>query len=562
MQFPRKLDLATGTLLASSFLVLACNPGFWRIFIEATGGLRASHIMLYVATFLILTLALNALLTLVTFKPLFKPVIVTLFLISSMTVYFMQRYGVVIDSGMIQNVFETDPREAFELLSWRMFVPLFLLGIVPAAVVLSVRFEALPLRQDMLRRLVIIGLSLAIAAFLVFVGYKHYAPAFREHRELRYMFTPVNYLDATRKYLNRSVGPVLVAPIGTDAVKGPIWVGRARRTVTVIVVGETARAMNFSINGYGRETNPRLAREAGLINFTHVSSCGTATAVSVPCVFSVFGRGNYSEAKARSQEGLLDVLKHAGFEVLWRDNNSGCKGTCARVRYEDLSVPAAGDPLCEGDECHDEKLLRGLPEAIRASQGDMVVVLHQMGSHGPAYWKRYPPAFGKWGPVCDTPDLSKCSTEAIVAAYDNTILYTDHVLGSTIDLLRKIAVEERIDTAFMYFSDHGESLGEKNMYLHGAPYFMAPAEQTRVPMMLWMSDGFQSRFGIDARCVAARSDAPLSHDNVFHSVLGMLDVSTAIYNPGADIFHACTRRGLKEAERTGPNPSGKPAKPG
>jgi len=185
-----------------------------------------------------------------------------------------------------------------------------------------------------------------------------------------------------------------------------------------------------------------------------------------------------------------------------------------------------------------------------------------MGSHGPAYWKRYPPAFGKWGPVCDTPDLSKCSTEAIVAAYDNTILYTDHVLGSTIDLLRKIAVEERIDTAFMYFSDHGESLGEKNMYLHGAPYFMAPAEQTRVPMMLWMSDGFQSRFGIDARCVAARSDAPLSHDNVFHSVLGMLDVSTAIYNPGADIFHACTRRGLKEAERTGPNPSGKPAKPG
>lgn len=545
MQFPRKLDLAVGTLAASAFLVLACNLSFWKTFIQATGGFHASLIPLYAGTFLILTLYLNALLTLVTFRPLFKPVLVVLFLVTSLTVYFMQRYGVVIDSGMIQNVFETDPREAYDLLSWRMVVPLVLLGVLPSILVLAIDVEAVPFWRDLVRRIIVIGASLAIAALLLFIGYKHYAPAFREHRELRYMLTPVNYLDATRKYLRSNTAPVMVAPIGTDAVKGPVWIGRTRRTVTMIVVGETARAMNFSLNGYARETNPRLAREAGLINFSNVSSCGTATAVSVPCVFSVLGRENYSDARARSQEGLLDVLKHAGFEVLWRDNNSGCKGACDRVAYEDVSIPDRGDPLCEGDECRDEKLLSGLPERIRKSHGDMVIVLHQMGSHGPAYWKRVPAEFAKWAPVCRTPDLSKCPTEDIVSAYDNTILYTDHVLGQAIDMLRKAAAEERIDTAFLYFSDHGESLGEKNMYLHGSPYFMAPAEQTRVPMMLWMSDGFRERFRIDGRCVAARSGEALSHDNVFHSVLGMLNVSTAIYNPGLDLFHACSRRDLR-----------------
>ena len=542
MLFPKKLDLSTGTLLASSFLVLACNGAFWRTFIEATGGLHVSHLPLYLATFLILALFLNALLTLVTFRPLFKPLLVGLFLVTAVTVYFMQRYGVVIDAGMIQNVFETDPREAWDLLSWRMVVPLLLLGALPSVVLLSMDLERLPWWRDLVRRLVVISASLGVAALLLFIGYKHYAPAFREHRELRYMFTPVNYLDATRKYLNKNTRPVAVAALGTDAAKGPVWAGRGRHSVTVIVVGETARAQNFSLNGYDRETNPRLAHEQGLINFSNVTACGTATAVSVPCVFSVLGRENYADARARSQEGLLDVLKHAGYDVTWRDNNSGCKGTCDRVRYEDVSVPAAGDPLCEGDECRDEKLLRGLPEAIRASSGDMVIVLHQMGSHGPAYWKRVPREFARWKPVCDTPDLSKCPTEAIVAAYDNTILYTDFVLGRTIDLLRKAAAEDQVDTAFLYFSDHGESLGEKNMYLHGAPWFMAPAEQTHVPMMLWMSDGFRARAGIDARCVAARSGEALSHDNVFHSVLGMLNVSTAIYNPGLDIFHACGRR--------------------
>ena len=542
MRFTQQMNVAVCTLMASVFFVLACNLRFWKTFVDATGGLLPRNIPLYLATFLILVLVLNALLTLFAFRPVLKPVLVFLFMATSFAAYFMNHYGVAIDAAMLQNVFETDLREAAELLNWSLLLSVLLLGVIPTILLWRIRLDAPPLARNLLVKAAIVSVSLILAAGLLLLFFKSYAPAFREHRELRLLLTPTNYLNAGSSFLRGKARPVVVAPIGTDATKGPLWVGAGRRTVTLIVVGETARAMNFSLNGYARQTNPRLSAQEGLINFTAVSSCGTATAVSVPCVFSSLGRKNYSESRAKSQQGLLDVLAHAGFDVLWRDNNSGCKGTCDRIRYEDLSQPAAGDPFCNGEECYDERLLERLPQVIRESQNDLVIVLHQKGSHGPAYWKRYPEAFAKWGPVCRTSDLEQCPTGDIVAAYDNTILYTDYFLSKAIDILHQSGRENGIDTAFMYFSDHGESLGEKNMYLHGAPYIISPIEQRHVPFMLWLSDSYLSRFRIDAKCLAARANQSFSHDDVFHSVLGMLNVSTAVYNPALDIFHACNRR--------------------
>jgi len=541
MKFPLRMDVAACTLAASVFFVLACNLRFWQTFFEATGGFQARNLPLYAATFLILVLVLNAMLTPLAFRPLLKPVLMFLFIATSFASYFMNHYGVAIDGAMMQNVFETDLRETAELLNWRLVVSVLLLGLIPSLLLWRIRLQAPSLGRNLLTKSAILILSLIVAAGLLLLFFKSYAPAFREHRELRLLLTPTNYLHAGSGFLRRKAKPVVVSPIGTDAIKGPIWAGAARRTVTLIVVGETARAMNFSLNGYVRETNPRLSKQHGLINFSEVSSCGTATAVSVPCVFSSLGRKNYSETRAKSQQGLLDVLAHAGFKVLWRDNNSGCKGACDRVSYEDLSRPDAGDPLCTLEECYDERLLKGLPQIIRSSHDDLVIVLHQKGSHGPAYWKRYPAEFARWTPVCRTSDLEKCPTGDIVAAYDNSILYTDYFLSRAIDLLRKAGEEQGVDTAFMYFSDHGESLGEKNMYLHGAPYIISPIEQRHVPFMLWLSDGFISRFRIDAKCLAARAGQSFSHDDVFHSTLGMLNVSTAVYNPALDIFHACNR---------------------
>ncbi|AVR99065.1 phosphoethanolamine transferase [Pseudoduganella armeniaca] len=530
---------------ASVFLVAAYNLSFWKTFVAATGGIRFGNVPVYAGAFLLLVLLFNAILTLFNFRFVIKPVLIALFLGASAASYFMNEYGVVIDASMVQNVFETDPKEANELLSWRMVETVTVLGILPSLLVWRLPLVFRPVRRDLLLKAGTVALSLLAGAGLLLLLFKVLAPAVREHRELRFLLTPTNMFQATHGYLKRKwAAPVVIAPLGTDAALGPKWAaaaGQRKRTVTVLVVGETARAMNFSLNGYARQTNPELARQAGLINFRNVSSCGTATAVSVPCVFSGLTRDDYSADKASRQEGLLDVLKHAGFDVLWIDNNSGCKGVCERVRFEDVSQPVPGDPLCNGEECFDERLLRGVPQLIRTSQKDLVVVLHQKGSHGPAYWKRTPAGFDRYGPVCRTNELEQCSRESIVNAYDNTILYTDHFLARTLDLLRASAAREGVDTAMLYFSDHGESLGEKNMYLHGAPYIISPAEQRTVPMMLWLSDGFRQRFHIDNQCLAARSTQAFSHDNVFHSVLGLLNVSTAVYNPKLDLTHPCAR---------------------
>ncbi len=540
--FARRISAPLLTLAVATLLATASNIKFWSTLTAAAGGLSLARLPLLIGAFLIVVLFFNACLTLASFRYVAKPVLILLVLTASAASYFIAAYGIVIDRAMIQNVFETDVSEAAELFSWNLVLTVSVLGLLPSYFIARARVHFPQGVRGLLARAGIAGGSLLLAGLLLMIFFKSLAPALREHRELRLLLTPTNTIQAMHSYLRSKWStPVVVAPLGRDAMKGAAWHGQTRRTVTVIVVGETARAMNFSLNGYRRDTNPLLARQEGLINFSNVSSCGTATAVSVPCVFSAFGRENYSEAKASSQEGLLDVLSHAGFSVLWRDNNSGCKGVCARVGYEDLSKAGTNSRFCEGGECHDERLLDGLPELIRNSSKDLVIVLHQKGSHGPAYAKRYPKGFGRFSPVCDSNEFEKCSPDSIVAAYDNTILYTDYFLSKTIDLLRATAANEGVDTAMLYFSDHGESLGENNLYLHGAPYMFAPAEQTRVPMMLWMSDHFSERFRIDRNCLMARRAQPLSHDNVFHSVLGLLDVNTAVLNPKLDLFHSCMR---------------------
>lgn len=541
MSLPEHVGAAQLTLAVSAFVAAVYNLKFWETFTQATGGLSLGNLPLHVAAFILIVLIFNAFLTMASFRFVIKPVLVALLVATSAASYFMNQYGVVVDKAMVQNVIETDVHEATELVSWHLVLTIAVLGILPSLIVARTRVHFPQGQRGLAARLGTGVASLGVAALLLLLFFKSLAPALREHRELRYLLTPTNYVQAVHGYLrDRFSTPVVVAPLGTDAIKGRAWVGRTRRTVTIIVVGETARAQSFSLNGYGRNTNPMLSQQTGLINFSNVQSCGTATAVSVPCVFSALGRKDFSDSKARRQEGLLDVLSHAGFTVLWRDNNSGCKGVCDRIAHEDLSAPAPSDPLCQGDECFDERLLTGLPETIRDARNDLVLVLHQKGSHGPAYARRYPARFGRFGPVCDTADFEKCSSESIAAAYDNTILYTDYFLSKAIDLLRDSSAQYGVDTSLIYFSDHGESLGENNLYLHGAPYMIAPPEQTHVPFMLWMSEGFSQRFQIDRTCLNARREQPFSHDNVFHSVLGMLNVNTAVFNPRLSLFSACT----------------------
>lgn len=266
-----------------------------------------------------------------------------------------------------------------------------------------------------------------------------------------------------------------------------------------------------------------------IINFPEMYSCGTSTAVSVPCMFSIFTRDEYSDNNMKSQENLLDVLHHAGVNILWRDNNSDSKGTALRVPYEDYKSPSR-NPICDV-ECRDEGMLVGLQEYIdRTKYGDILIVLHQMGNHGPAYFKRYPKEFEKFTPVCKTNQLEECSREEIGNAYDNAVLYTDYFLSKVISLLKQN--EKSFESAMVYISDHGESIGENNLYLHGLPYFMAPDSQKHVGAILWFGNGFK----IDNKALKEKSTEIFSQDYLFHTILGLLEVDTSIYDKTLDIL--------------------------
>ena len=304
----------------------------------------------------------------------------------------------------------------------------------------------------------------------------------------------------------------------------------------MLVVGETARSQNFSLNGYARQTNPELAKR-GVISFPDAVACGTSTEVSLPCMFSVFGRARYDEEKIQTHESVLHVLARAGVQVLWRDNQSGCKGICDGLPTEQLDH--SKDPaLCQGDQCFDEILLKGMDQVLRDKQGNLLVVMHQLGSHGPAYFKRYPAAFKQFTPACESDDLRLCKPEEIVNAYDNSLLYTDFFLGRVIDFLEQ--AQKTHDTAMLYVSDHGESLGEGGLYLHGMPYPIAPDVQTRVPFVLWMSQAFRTGFGVDEQCLRGRAKPQqASHDQLFHSLLGIFGVQTRAYEARLDLFAPC-----------------------
>ena len=526
------------TAVASAFLLIGFNSILWqhlRLITDDPG----TGWMLRLAFGIMIFCAFNSVLTLLAFRKILKPLLISLFIISAGVTYFMNRYGVLMDAGMMRNLAETNATEVRDLLSPTLLMYIVLLGILPSLALwkIPVHYQKLP--RDLLSKVLVSMGGFVIMGSVALLNYQGLSSLLRNHHELHLMVVPSNYIGASIGYLREQVVSAQkpFVTLGEDATRNSEGTQHSRKSLTVLVVGESARAENFGILGYGRDTTPQLQKEHGLIAFTDFHSCGTETAVSVPCMFSNMGRKNYDASTAKSQEGLLDVLKHAGLDVIWRDNQSGCKGTCDRVTLQNVSLSKDPD-LCANNECRDEILLQGLQDLIEHLDKDTVLVLHQMGSHGPEYFKRYPKAFEKFTPVCASNALDTCSRESIVNAYDNTLLYTDHVLASLIDVLRRH--QDNVDTAMIYLSDHGESLGEYNLFLHGTPYMLAPDQQKHVPLLVWLSDNYQRSFAVNSDCLQNTRNNALSQDNLFHSMLGLLKVHTRVYNPALDIFAACS----------------------
>lgn len=532
---PTAIGTETLAVLVGLYLTLACNGALWAAFAAAVD-LRTWHGARVGAAFFVAVTALQTVLIL----PLLmrwnaRAVLTAVIALSAAAAFYMRRYTVYLDTDMVRTVLHTEPKEAGELLTGAFFLHMLLFAAVPGVLVWRVRLRDRPWRAAILHRAGAIAVGILVAVVAAGIAFADLAALMRNHEQMRYLITPGNALVAAARV---AAGDVVdeQAPrhrIGTDA--RVVAAAGAKPKLLVIVVGETVRAGNWGLDGYARQTTPELAA-LDVFNFRDVTACGSNTEVSLPCMFSARGRRHYDEAAIRRSESLLHVLEHAGVATLWRDNQTGCKGVCDGLAAE--SFLRASDPRwCDGERCLDEILLSGLAKRIDADPRDRVVVLHQLGAHGPSYSRRYPPAFRRFTPTCETADLGDCDRAAIVNAYDNAILYTDHFVARTIAALQ---ADPAYDTALLYVSDHGESLGEHSLYLHGVPYAIAPDVQVKVPMVLWLSPQWQASRGVDRTCIERRLAAPASHDNLFSTVLGIMQVRTEVYEPALDLLAGCT----------------------
>ena len=518
-------------LMAAAFLVCCANAPFWASFISKVGRQPTGHLFFLVMTGASLWMVFNLLFSLVSFPPLYKPTLSLVICTAAVVSYFMASYGIVINQQMITNLLETDLREASEQLTWPLLRHVLLFGVLPSSLLMLFRVTYRTWRRELLMRSAVILGSTILLAVMVVADFKEFVLFGRANVDLRMYINPtypIYSLIKTVKQRRQGGCGESLRVVAADAKRS----GGHRKAALVLVVGEAARAGEFSLNGYQRPTNPQLSSR-DVFSFTDVRSCGTDTAESLPCMFSHLGRSDYSRSEASRYENVLDILERTGVEVVWRDNNSGSKGVADRVRYEDLANDRDPD-LCSSGGCYDEILLRGLGEMLDGNTGEMLIVLHQKGSHGPSYYRRSPESFKPFLPECNQDNVQDCERQSIINAYDNTIVYTDYLLGKLIDLLKA----QNYATAMLYISDHGQSLGEKGIYLHGLPYAIAPKEQTHVPMIFWASSGYMQEKGVDSGLLRKHETDRISHDYLFHSLLGLFGVETEAYRPELDLFHA------------------------
>jgi lipid A ethanolaminephosphotransferase len=489
---------------------------------------------------LIITAALTLILSLFNWRWLFKPVLTAFFFSAASGAYFMVSYGIVIDSSMITNVIQTDTKEALDLLNWRMLISFFLLGLLPSWVLWKTPVKSLRWAQQAFSNTLTGAASILVIVAVLLAIFQDYASIMRNHTQLRYLVNPLNSFYAIGMVAAKpfQLENKTLLPLGRDAKVAALKPGE-KPPLLLLVLGETARMGNFGVNGYERPTTPELAKE-NIVSLKGVMSCGTSTATSVPCMFSHLGKEEF-ESRKNNYESLIDVLNHAGLAVVWIDNQSGCKGVCERVPQA-LTKELKHPTLCKDGECFDEIMLQEIDQRIQALPAErrakgVVIVMHQMGSHGPAYYKRVPENFKKFQPECKSNALQECSREQVVNSFDNTILYTDYFLAQAIQWLKKS--EATAAPALLYVSDHGESLGENNLYLHGLPYRVAPDVQKRVPWITWLSPRFEKQSGLINTCLKNKTDTALTHDNYFHSVLGLMNVSSEVYQEKLDVHASC-----------------------
>ena len=393
-QRPKKsISLLGFNMLLAIWLGLILNFAFYQKIHEFTPYANLKAGLLLVATALIIIAFYNLVLQWLNWKWNAKILASVLIILGGFSAYFVNSLGVVITPDQIQNMLQTDAREVRDLWSMRLVIWTLVFVVFPLCVIWMLKIQPASLGRQIVQKGLSSVVSLGLILGLLFCFYVDYAAIFREHRYLKGMLSPQNSIASTWSYYKKKA-PKANLPLityGEDAHLLQQAQMQDHPKLMVLVVGETARAESFALNGYARNTNPELSKLA-VINFNQVSSCGTATAVSVPCMFSGMSRETYDEQLASHREGLLDIAQRAGYQVTWIDNNSGCKGACDWVQKYQIPAQLKQKWCDAGGECFDEILVDSLKDYLahldKNNPKPQLIVLHQMGSHGPGYFKR------------------------------------------------------------------------------------------------------------------------------------------------------------------------------
>ncbi|WP_018676062.1 phosphoethanolamine--lipid A transferase EptA [Riemerella columbina] len=426
------------------------------------------------------------------------------FIISALSVYFVNTFGVIIDESMIGNVFNTNYEESSSFFSFKLILYVLFLGILPSIYIFRAKIN----KPTFKKFAITTSLSVLFMLILAFANATNWLWIDKNSKQLGGLAMPWSYsVNTALFYIHKSQENQEEIPLPDATIKNQ------EKSVVVLVIGESARKQNFSLYGYEKNTNPLLSKTENLYHFD-AESCATYTTAGVKCILEHENTGDLYEI-------LPNYLNRTGVEVIWRTSNWGEPPVHIEkyIKKGDLTKD------CEGEGCeYDEVLLRGLKEQIEASdKNKILVIIHTSTSHGPAYNQKYPPKFETFQPVCTSVELSNCTQQELINAYDNTIVYTDYILHTLIEDLKQL---KDYKSTMLFVSDHGESLGEKNLYMHGLPMSLAPKEQYEIPFIVWVSDPAQQ----------LKSEKTLTQNYVFHSILHFLGIDSPIYKEEMNIY--------------------------
>jgi len=527
MNFKKKnIHFLTLITAYSLFIIIVFNYDIFieldQFFLKAGKHTEIFENFFYLLIFLVLFLYLFIFLIIFGIRPLLKPLISFLLITSSFLFYFKNVYGVSVHENIILSfvdaITEKNLSEITDLLSLKLLLYILIFGVLPSLTLLLFNVNYPSIKKEYFIRI-----SSALSLFVIIIGlvafnYKGVSLTIRENKEINDKSIPHYYMMSLFNIAKDSIKPKQKFL----SLKNQTNILEPNKKITgIIVLGETARADFFSLNGYADNTNPNLSK-MDIVNYSNAYSCGTLTKISLPCMFYLGDYENFSVKKARNQTNLLDIILSTKTDVSWLDNNSGCKHVCDRVKTIELSS--------EDKTNYDEILLSYVDQMILESRNQRnLIILHTAGSHGPKYYKRYPDTFEVFKPTCKSNNPQVCSKKDLINTYKNTILYTDYFLSVLIKRLEELDHE----TFMIYASDHGESLGEHGLYLHGVPRKIAPKEQIHIPWVMWFSDEYKK----NNKLALLKKDTEITHEFFPYTILKALKIESTLFNPNKSLIN-------------------------